>query len=201
MRRLHGRVVLASHNAGKVREFHALMAPFGIELVSAGALGLPEPEETGSTFEANALLKARAAAHAAGLPALSDDSGFSLEALGGAPDIYSARWAAPSKDFAVAMRKVEAALQARRATTPEARRAWFTCVLAIAWPDGDAVAFRGEVHGTAVWPPRGEHGFGYDPVFVPDGGTRTFGEMTPEAKDAISHRAQAFAKLKAACLD
>ncbi|HVM79329.1 MAG TPA: RdgB/HAM1 family non-canonical purine NTP pyrophosphatase [Stellaceae bacterium] len=189
-------LVIASHNQGKVREIGELLAPFGIDVVSAGALGLAEPEETGTTFEANAELKARAAADAAKLPALADDSGVVVPALGGDPGIYSARWAGPTKDFAIAMRKVEDALSTKG---PGDRGAAFVAVLALAWPDGDIELFRGEVHGTLVWPPRGSKGFGYDPMFVPDGYTLTFGEMDPAAKHAISHRARAFAKLVDAC--
>jgi XTP/dITP diphosphohydrolase len=189
-----GRLVIASHNPGKVGEIHDLLAPYGAEVVSAGELGLPEPEETGETFEANALLKAHAAAAAAGLPALADDSGLAVAALGGAPGIYSARWAGPGKDFAAAMQRVEREL----GETPD-RRAEFVCALVLAWPDGHAETVRGTVTGTLVRPPRGEHGFGYDPMFVPDGHTRTFGEMAPEEKHAISHRADAFGKLVAAC--
>ena len=193
------RLVIASHNAGKVREIGDLMAPFGVEVVSAGTLGLPEPEETGTTFEANAALKARAAANAAKLPALADDSGVVVPALGGDPGIYSARWAGPTKDFAVAMRKVEDALAAKSVPGVADRRASFVAVLALAWPDDHVEMFRGEVHGGLVWPPRGNKGFGYDPMFVPDGYTLTFGEMDPAAKHAISHRARAFQQLVAAC--
>ena len=185
-----GRLVIASHNQGKVVEIRELVAPFGIEVVSAGELGLPEPEETGDSFAANAALKAHAAAQAARLPALADDSGVVVSALDGAPGIYSARWAGPSKDFMVAMRKVETAL----AGNPD-RRAAFVCVLAVAWPDGALAEFEGRVDGTLVWPPRGTRGFGYDPMFVPNGDDLTFGEMEPAAKHAISHRAIAFRRL------
>jgi XTP/dITP diphosphohydrolase len=191
-------LVIASHNAGKVREIGELLAPFKIEVISAGKLGLPEPEETGTTFEANAELKARAAARAAKLPALADDSGVVVPALGGAPGIYSARWAGPTKDFMMAMREVEARL-ARRGAQEADRGASFVAVLALAWPDEHLEMFRGEVHGRLVWPPRGDKGFGYDPMFVPDGHTITFGEMEPQAKHAISHRARAFEQLVAAC--
>jgi XTP/dITP diphosphohydrolase len=199
------RLVVASHNAGKVREIDDLIAPFGLAAVSAGELGLPEPEETEPTFAGNARLKALAAAKAAGLPALSDDSGLEVEALGGAPGIYSARWAGPSKDFAVAMEKVHAEILARKLwpETPPGQpgpRANFTCVLCLAWPDGSAETFDGKVFGHLVWPPRGTRGFGYDPMFVPDGGSATFGEMAVDAKHAISHRARAFALFKARCL-
>ncbi|MFA5123460.1 RdgB/HAM1 family non-canonical purine NTP pyrophosphatase [Zavarzinia sp.] len=196
--RLSGKLVVASHNQGKVREIAELLAPFGIEPVSAGTLGLPEPEETETTFAGNAELKARAAATAAGLPALADDSGLSVEALDGDPGIYSARWAGPAKDFGLAMEKIQALLAEKGAVEPAARRAWFTCALALAWPDGRMETFLGEVHGTLVWPPRGKNGFGYDPMFQADGMDLTFGEMEPAAKHAISHRAIAFAKLIAA---
>jgi XTP/dITP diphosphohydrolase len=194
------KLVIASHNKGKLAEIADLIRPFGVEVVSAGALGLPEPEETGSTFEANAALKAHASANGAGLPALADDSGVAVAALHGDPGIYSARWAGPTKDFAIAMRKVEDALAGK-----SDRRASFVAVLALAWPatpenpGGHLEHFRGEVHGTLVWPPRGNKGFGYDPMFVPDGHQMTFGEMEPEAKHAISHRARAFEQLVAAC--
>jgi XTP/dITP diphosphohydrolase len=189
------RLVIASHNPGKVREIGALLAPFRIAVVSAGALGLPEPEETGVTFAENALLKAHAAAGGSGMPALADDSGLVVPALDGEPGIHSARWGGPEKDFALAMRKVEAALAGK----PD-RRAHFTCALALAWPDGHAEVFEGHVFGQLVWPPRGDHGFGYDPIFVADGDTMTFGEIEPERKHAISHRAAAFRQLLAACL-
>ena len=189
------KLVIASHNAGKVREIAALLAPFGVDVVSAAALGLPEPEETGTTYEANAVLKARAAADASGLPALADDSGLSVAALGGAPGIYSARWAGEPRDFAAAMAKVEAELQAKGATD---RAAAFICALALAEPGGAAEVFEGRVEGTLVFPPRGENGFGYDPIFVAAGETDTFGEMDPAKKHAMSHRARAFEKLVAA---
>ncbi len=198
------RLVIATHNAGTLREIEALMAPFGVAVAGAGALGLPEPEETGATFEENAALKARAAAAASGLPALADDSGLVVPALGGAPGIHSARWAGPAKDFGLAMRLVEERLAgtgdpgANDANVND-RRASFVAVLALAWPDGQVELFRGEVHGTLVFPPRGTKGFGYDPIFVPEGRTLTFGEMDPDAKHAISHRALAFAQLVAAC--
>ncbi|MBL8696869.1 MAG: RdgB/HAM1 family non-canonical purine NTP pyrophosphatase [Alphaproteobacteria bacterium] len=188
------KLVIASHNPGKVREIGDLLAPFSVEAVSAGALGLPEPEETGSTFEANAELKAHAAARASGLPSLADDSGLCVVALDGAPGIYSARWAGPTKDFALAMRKVEDGLAGK-----SDRRAHFVAVLSLAWPDGHVETFRGEVHGTLAWPPRGTRGFGYDPIFVPTGSDLTFGEFDPAAKHAVSHRAVAFARLIAAC--
>lgn len=193
--RLAGRLVVASHNQGKVREIADLLAPFGIEPVSAGSLGLPEPEETETTFAGNAELKAKAAAAASGLPALADDSGLSVEALGGDPGIYSARWAGPSKDFAMAMEKIEGLLREKGAVTAKDRHAWFTCALALALPDGTCTTFVGEVHGHLVWPPRGANGFGYDPVFQAEGMDMTFGEMDASAKHAISHRARAFAQL------
>ncbi|PWR20669.1 RdgB/HAM1 family non-canonical purine NTP pyrophosphatase [Zavarzinia compransoris] len=193
--KLSGRLVVASHNEGKVREIGDLLAPFGITPVSAGSLNLPEPEETETTFAGNAELKARAAALAAGLPALADDSGLSVEALGGDPGIYSARWAGPGKDFAVAMDRIETLLREKAALLPAQRRAWFTCALALAQPDGRCTTFVGEVHGTLVWPPRGRNGFGYDPVFQAEGAEITFGEMEPAAKHAISHRAIAFRQL------
>lgn len=186
--------MVASHNAGKVREIDDLLKPFGIDAVSAADLGLPEPEETEDSFVGNARLKALAAARAAGLPALADDSGLCVDALDGAPGIHSARWAGPQRDFALAMRNVEERLQARKATTPEARRAHFACALCLAWPDGTSEVFEGRVDGALVWPPRGENGFGYDPVFQPDGHAETFGEMAPADKHAMSHRARAFEK-------
>lgn len=187
-------LVIASHNPGKVREIGELLQPFAVRALSAGALGLPEPEETGTTFEANAELKALAAATGSGKPALADDSGLCVVALNGDPGIYSARWAGPGKDFALAMRKVEDALAGKTD-----RRAFFVAALSLAWPDGHVETFRGEVHGTLVWPPRGTRGFGYDPMFLPRDGTLTFGEMAPDAKHAISHRAIAFRTLIDAC--
>jgi XTP/dITP diphosphohydrolase len=185
------RLVVATHNPGKVPELSALLEG-RFDLVSAGELGLPEPEETETTFEGNALLKARHAAKLANLPALADDSGLSVAGLDGAPGVYSARWAGAGKDFNFAMDRIERELGAN----PD-RRAWFTCALALAWPDGGEMVEEGRVDGTLVFPARGVRGFGYDPIFVPDGGAQTFGEMEPAAKDAISHRARAFAKLKA----
>ena len=196
-----GRLVLASHNRGKVREIGALLAPFAIEVLSAAELGLPEPEETGTTFEANARLKARAAAERAGLAALADDSGLVVEALDGAPGIRSARWAGAARDFAAAMAKVEAKLRSEGATTPERRRAAFVAALSLAWPDHHHETFVGRVEGTLVWPPRGDQGFGYDPIFLPEGGDETFGEMAPARKHAISHRARAFKELVDACFE
>lgn len=201
MRRLDGgRLVVASHNPGKVREIADLLRPFGVEVVSAAELGLAEPEETEASFEGNARLKARAAAEAAGLPALADDSGLAVEALGGAPGIYAARWAETEagRDFGVAMRKVWEKLEA--AGAPEPRRAAFVCALSLAWPDGHDETVVGRCEGRIVWPPRGDKGFGYDPIFVPEGRDTTFGEMEPDEKHAISHRADAFRQLVAACL-
>lgn len=188
------RLVAATHNPGKARELAALLEG-RFEVVAAGELGLPEPNETEATFMGNAVLKARAAADLANTIALADDSGFSLAALDGAPGVLSARWAGPDKDFASAMAKVEARLQE---TDPDDRRAWFTCALAVAWPRGPVVVVEGQVRGEVVFPPRGDRGFGYDPIFVADGEKLTFGEMDPARKDAISHRARAFAALKAA---
>ncbi|MEL6363460.1 MAG: RdgB/HAM1 family non-canonical purine NTP pyrophosphatase [Pseudomonadota bacterium] len=187
--------MVASHNTGKVREIGALLRPFGIDAVSAGDLGLPEPEETGATFEENAELKARAAATRAKLPALADDSGLCVDALDGAPGIYSARWAGPDRNFKRAMLAVEAQCKANGAERPHA---YFVCVLSIAWPDGSATSFRGEAHGRLVFPGRGVRGFGYDPIFLPDGRGATYGEMDPDLKHSISHRADAFRKLTAA---
>ncbi|MFQ5763905.1 MAG: RdgB/HAM1 family non-canonical purine NTP pyrophosphatase [Rhodospirillales bacterium] len=189
-----GSLAIASHNPGKAAEIAALLAPFGVEVRPAADLGLPEPDETGRTFAANAELKARAAAAAAGIPALADDSGLVVEALGGEPGIHSARWAGPERDFLDAMQKVEDALAGK-----SDRRAHFTCVLALAWPDDHAETFEGAVSGVLVWPPRGDKGFGYDPMFVPEGFQITFGEMEPEDKHRISHRARAFGKLVDAC--
>jgi XTP/dITP diphosphohydrolase len=188
------RLVIASHNQGKVEELSALLAPFEIDTVPAVSLGIPEPDETGDSFEANAALKAKTAASASGLPAIADDSGLVVPALDGAPGIYSARWAGPDKDFRIAMQRVHRELADRD------RSARFVAVLALAWPDGDLELFRGEVAGKLVWPPRGKHGFGYDPIFVPAGGAATFGEIDPAEKHKISHRARAFAKLVDGCL-
>jgi XTP/dITP diphosphohydrolase len=205
-RRLSGRLVIATHNAGKLREMRELMAPYGIECVSAGELGLAEPEETGTTFMANALIKAHAAAQAANLPALADDSGLCVTALGGAPGIYSARWAGESKDFAAAMARI--AREVAASAKPRELGCWFISALAIAWPDGHTEEFEGRIDGVLVDPPRGMAGFGYDPIFLPEGHTRTFGEMTSEEKhgipadgsQALSHRARAFQMLAKACL-
>lgn len=195
MSRLSGRLVVASHNAGKVREIGALLAPLGVEAVSAGDLGLPEPEETETTFVGNAALKARAAATASGLPSLADDSGLEVFALGGDPGVYSARWAGEGRDFGLAMRKVWDALEAKGASDLSAR---FVCVLALAQPDGTVETFEGEARGAIVWPPRGDKGFGYDPIFLPAGESRTFGEMNHDEKLPLTHRADAFRKLFAA---
>lgn len=188
------RLVLASHNKGKLREIAELLAPRAVGVVSAGDLGLPEPAEDAPDFTGNARIKALAAARASGLPALSDDSGFCVAALDGAPGVLSARWAGEAKDFSVAMTRVW-----RAVGEADDRRAWFVCVLCLAWPDGHTESFLGRVDGQLVWPPRGTHGFGYDPIFVPAGGSLTFGEMEATAKHAISHRANAFAQLLASC--
>ena len=197
-RRLPGgaRLVIATHNPGKLREIAGLLAPHGVSAVSAGELGLPEPEETAPDFAGNARLKAMAAAMAANLPALADDSGFCVAALGGAPGVVSARWAGPDKDFAAAMARVQ-----REAGDAEDRRAWFVCALCLAWPDGQADTFHARAEGTMTWPPRGANGFGYDPMFVPAGGMLTYGEMPAADKHAVSHRARAFAQFLAACFD
>jgi XTP/dITP diphosphohydrolase len=205
-RRIAGRLIIATHNSGKLWEMRELLAPYGVDAVSAGDLGLPEPEETGTTFAENARLKAAAAARAANLPAFADDSGLAVEALDGAPGIYSARWAGEARDFAAAMRKVEAELKARGTGPPY--RAAFISVLCVMWPDGHTEQFEGRVDGTLVFPPRGSKGFGYDPIFLPDGHEKTFGEMMSAEKHAIpadgslalSHRARAFQKLARACL-
>jgi len=189
-----GQLVLATHNPGKVVEIAELLAPYGMEVIAAGDLGLPEPEETGLTFTANAELKALAAATASGLPALADDSGLCVDALNGAPGIYSARWAGETKDFAVAMRRVHTEM----ADGPDT--AHFICALTLAWPDGHTQSFEGRVDGRIVWPPRGQNGFGYDPIFQMDGQTATYGEMPRAQKEADNHRARAFAKLVTACL-
>jgi XTP/dITP diphosphohydrolase len=188
------RLVLATHNPGKVRELAEMLRPYGVEVVSAGALGLPEPVEDAPDFVGNARLKALAAAQASGLPALADDSGFSAAALGGAPGVLSARWAGPSKDFAAAMARVH-----REMAGHADRRAWFTCALSLARPDGVAATFLGRVEGTVAWPPRGAHGFGYDPIFMPLGTSETYGEMDPARKHATSHRARAMAQLLLSC--
>ena len=201
-RRLHGKVLIATHNSGKLVEMRDLLAPFGLQAVSAAELSLPEPEETGVSFAENAAIKARAASEATGLPAFADDSGICIEALGGEPGIYSARWAGPEKDFDRAMRHIEELLQANGAVAPDQRKAWFVSALTVAWPDGHLAEVEGRVDGTLVWPPRGPAGFGYDPMFLPEGETRTFGEMSREEKHGLpplgrglSHRARAFVAL------
>jgi XTP/dITP diphosphohydrolase len=192
------RLIIASHNEGKVREIADLLSPYGIDLVSAGRLRLPEPEETGASFAENAALKAVAAAKASGLPALADDSGLEVAALGGKPGIHSARWGGSGRDFGLAMERVHRALASAAAKDLAAN---FTCALALAAPAGEVQVHDGKVFGTLTWPPRGTHGFGYDPIFVPEGYTETFGEMEPEMKDSISHRARAFEKLMLAAYD
>jgi XTP/dITP diphosphohydrolase len=207
-RRLAGRIVIATHNPGKLTEMRELLALYGVAATSAGELGLPEPEETGSSFRANARIKAQAAARASGQPAFADDSGLAVDALGGEPGIHSARWAGPTKDFAGAMARIDALLRERGATTPAQRKAHFVSALCVAWPDGHVEEFEAKVDGTLVWPPRGTKGFGYDPMFLPDGFAQTFGEMTSDAKhglppkgQGLSHRARAFLKLAEACLE
>lgn len=196
-----GRLVLATHNPGKLAELRTMLAPFAIEVVPAGALGLAEPEETEASFEGNARLKALAAANASGLPALADDSGLACDGLDGAPGVLSARWAGPERDFRAAMARVRDALTARYGRFEDAdRRARFVSVLCLAWPDGHAELFRGEVEGTLLAEPRGTGGFGYDPIFVPAGEARSFGEMAAAEKHAISHRARALEQLVATCL-
>jgi XTP/dITP diphosphohydrolase len=206
-RPLRGETVLATHNPGKLIEIRDLMAPYGVAVVSAAALGLPEPEEVGVSFAENARIKACAAAAGAQLPAVADDSGLVVAALGGAPGIHSARWAGPERNFARAMERIETLLREAGAHNAAQRRAHFISALCIAWPDGYLEEFEGRVDGTLIWPPRGPHGFGYDPMFLPDGYTRTFGEMSGEEKQALpprgcglSHRARAFLKLAQACL-
>jgi XTP/dITP diphosphohydrolase len=207
-RKITGRIVIATHNKGKLVEMRDLLGLYGVEAVSASELNLPEPEETGTTFSANARLKAEAAAQASGLPSFADDSGLVVDALEGAPGIYSARWAGPEKDFKHAMEKVEAGLRERDAFTPKERTAHFISVLCVAWPDGHIEEFEGIVNGTLVWPPRGDKGFGYDPMFLPDGFELTFGEMSRDDKHGLpphgkglSHRARAFLKMAEACLE
>ncbi len=202
------KLVLATHNAGKLREFKQLFAPFELDLTSAGELGLPEPAETGTTFHENARLKAHAAAQGAGVIALADDSGLCVDALDGDPGVYTADWAGEPRDFNVAMQRVETELQARGATTPAQRRGNFHATLCLALPSGEDLIFDGDAHGTLIWPPRGTIGFGYDPVFMPEGFDITFGEMPAEQKHAwspghtgLSHRARAFAKLVEACCE
>lgn len=207
-RRITGKLVIATHNPGKLAEMKELLAPHGIEVVSAGELDLPEPEETGNDFRSNAAIKAIAAAQATKLPAFADDSGIVVDALDGAPGIYSARWAGPFKDFAAAMAQIERLLQERGATTPDKRKAHFVSALCVAWPDGHLEEVDARVDGTLVWPPRGTSGFGYDPMFLPDGYNRTFGEMESIEKHGLpplglglSHRARAFVKLAEICLE
>jgi XTP/dITP diphosphohydrolase len=207
-RRIEGKLVIATHNPGKLVEMRELLAPHGVEAISAGELGLGEPEETGKTFEANARIKAVAAAQAAKLPAFADDSGLVVDALDGAPGIYSARWAGPNKDFNEAMTRIERLLQERGATTPDKRGAHFVSALCVAWPDDHLEEVEARADGTLVWPPRGTAGFGYDPMFMPDGFDRTFGEMTGVEKHGLpplglglSHRARAFVKLAEICLE
>ena len=199
--------MIATHNPGKLAEMRELLAPYGIDAIAAGELELPEPDETGMTFRDNARIKAEAAAKATGLPAFADDSGLAVDALDGAPGIHSARWAGPEKDFRGAMENIEDKLRQRGATTAERRRAHFVSALCVAWPDGHVEDFAARVDGTLVWPPRGGQGFGYDPMFLPDGHSRTFGEMSSLEKHGLpphglglSHRARAFLKLAEACL-
>ncbi|HUN96994.1 MAG TPA: RdgB/HAM1 family non-canonical purine NTP pyrophosphatase [Bradyrhizobium sp.] len=207
-RRITGKLVIATHNPGKLAEMRELLAPHGIEAVSAGELGLAEPEETGDSFRTNARIKAVAAAKASRLPAFADDSGLVVDALDGAPGIYSARWAGPDKDFTSAMTRIERLLQERGATAPSQRKAHFVSALCVAWPDAHLEEVEARADGTLVWPPRGSAGFGYDPAFMPDGHARTFGEMTSVEKHGLpplglglSHRARAFVKLAEICLD
>jgi XTP/dITP diphosphohydrolase len=207
-RKLTGKLVIATHNPGKLAEMRELLAPHGIEAISAGELGLAEPEETGETFQANARIKAVAAAGASRLPAFADDSGLAVDALDAAPGIFSARWAGPTKDFTAAMTRIERLLQERGATAPDQRRAHFVSALCVAWPDGHVEEVEARADGVLVWPPRGTAGFGYDPMFMPEGFTRTFGEMTSIEKHGLpplglglSHRARAFVKLAEICLE
>jgi XTP/dITP diphosphohydrolase len=207
-RRITGKLVIASHNPGKLAEMRELLAPHGVEAISAGELGLAEPEETGGSFVANARIKAAAAAQAAQLPAFADDSGLAVDALDGAPGIFSARWAGAAKDFNAAMTRIERLLQERGSREPAQRKAHFVSALCVAWPDGHIEEVEARADGTLVWPPRGTAGFGYDPMFLPDGHVRTFGEMTSIEKHGLpplglglSHRARAFVKLAEICLD
>ena len=206
-RRIAGRLVIATHNPGKLAEMRELLAPYQIEAISAGDMGLNEPEETGTTFRDNARIKAAAAAKASGLPAFADDSGLAVDALDGAPGVLSARWAGPDKNFRAAMATIEEKLRERGATSPARRTAHFVSALCVAWPDGHVEGFEERVDGTLVWPPRGDQGFGYDPMFLPDGHARTFGEISSKEKHGLpprgkglSHRARAFLKLAEACL-
>ncbi|MDD1521717.1 MULTISPECIES: RdgB/HAM1 family non-canonical purine NTP pyrophosphatase [Bradyrhizobium] len=207
-RRITDKLVIATHNPGKLAEMRELLAPYGIEAVSAGELGLDEPEETGNDFRSNAAIKAIAAAQATKIPSFADDSGIVVDALDGAPGIYSARWAGPTKDFNAAMAQIERLLQERGATTPDKRKAHFVSALCVAWPDDHREEVEARVDGTLIWPPRGTAGFGYDPMFLPDGHTRTFGEMESIEKHGLpplglglSHRARAFVKLAEICLE
>jgi XTP/dITP diphosphohydrolase len=207
-RGITGRLVIATHNPGKLAEMRELLAPYGIDAISAGKLGLKELDETGMTFRDNARIKADSATRATGLPAFADDSGLAVDALCGEPGIHSARWAGAEKNFLGAMTTIEEKLKARGATTPERRKAHFVSALCVAWPDGHVEEFEARVDGTLVWPPRGDKGFGYDPIFLPDGHDRTFGEMNSDEKHGLpprgkglSHRARAFMKLAEACLD
>ncbi len=207
-RPISGQLVIATHNPGKLVEMRELLAVYGVGAVSAGELGLPEPEETGTSFRANARIKAQAAARAAGQPAFADDSGLAVDALGGEPGIHSARWAGPAQDFAGAMARIDALLRERGATAPAQRTAHFVSALCVAWPDGHLEEFEATVDGTLVWPPRGTKGFGYDPMFLPDGFAQTFGEMSSDDKHGLppkgrglSHRARAFLELAEACLE
>lgn len=207
-RRIAGSLVIATHNPGKLREMRELLGIYGVEAVSAGELGLTEPDETGTSFRTNARIKAAAAAQATRMPAFADDSGLVVDALGGEPGIHSARWAGPDKDFAGAMRRIDELLRSNGATLPPQRTAHFVSALCVAWPDGHAEEFEGRIDGTLVWPPRGEKGFGYDPMFLPDGFALTFGEMTSDEKhglppvgQGLSHRARAFLRLAEACLE
>jgi len=207
-RPITGKLVIATHNPGKLAEMRELLAPYGVDAISAGELNLPEPEETGMSFRDNARIKAQSAAAATGLPAFADDSGLAVDALGGAPGIYSARWAGPDKNFRRAMETIEHKLRDAGATTPDRRTAQFISALCVAWPDRHVEEFEARVDGTLVWPPRGDRGFGYDPMFLPDGHARTFGEMPSEEKHGLpprgrglSHRARAFVKLAEACLE
>ena len=196
MRKLaHAKIVIATHNKGKLEEFRALLKPYGVEVVSAGELGLPEPAETETTFAGNARIKALSAMKASGLIAVSDDSGLCVDALGGEPGVYTADWAGPDRDWSRAMRLVEEKLAAKGAATPEQRKAYFSCTLCVVWPDGEERIYEGRAEGTLAWPPRGALGHGYDPMFVPNGQARTFAELTPEEKNMISHRARALEKL------
>jgi XTP/dITP diphosphohydrolase len=206
-RPITGRLVIATHNPGKLAEMRELLAPYGIDAISAGELDLPEPDEDGMSFRDNGRIKAQAAALATGLPAFADDSGLVVNALDGAPGIHSARWAGPEKNFRRAMETIQVKLYERGATAPEKRKAHFVSALCVAWPDGHVEDFEARVDGTLVWPPRGDKGFGYDPMFLPDGHTRTFGEMSSDEKHGLpprgkglSHRARAFMKLAEACL-